>query len=292
LPDSKTIPRGLGRGLSALLPEASSADDGTDLRLVPVDRIHPNPHQPRKDFKKAELAELTASIVKNGILQPLLVTRAVDGYRLIAGERRWRAAKTAGLTEVPVRILSDLPESAALELSLIENLQREDLNPVELAEGYRQLQKEFHLTQEQIAQRVGKERATVANTLRLLDLPEVILNSLRQGDISAGHAKVILSLDTNARRSALHKRILADHLSVRQAEEAAKSIGKTQSRLPKSSKTNQPPLFEDYRHRLMQCLGTRVQISKRGKKGAIRIDFYSDDDLDRILSLILHSNKS
>ncbi len=287
--DSKPKYRGLGRGLSALIPDANLSDK-TDFQTIPIEQIYPNPHQPRKEFKDSELNELAESIKRNGILQPLLVQPSDKGYNLIAGERRWRAAKIAGLSEVPVRIITDIQESALIELSLVENLQREDLNPVELAEGYRLLQKQFHLTQEEIAQCVGKDRATISNTIRLLELPENILNSLRRGEISAGHAKVILSLENNAQKSALFKRIISNHLSVRQAEELAKNLGKIISPKRESKKQDHSPIIEDYRHRLMRHLGTQVHITKRGSKGNIRIDFYSEEDLERILSIIINSN--
>jgi len=289
-------PKSLGRGLSALLPDvnlpAEAESSARAVQTVPTREIVPNPFQPRKDFKEVELAELTASIREKGVIQPLVVRRASDGYELVTGERRLRAAQRAGLLEVPVRVLDNLSDSDMLELSLVENLQRHDLNPIELAEGYQRLRGEWGLTQEQIAGRVGKERATVANTLRLLDLPEAIRNSLRRGEITAGHAKAILALDGAARQSALWKRITQNQLSVRQTEELARAMnedGDRPARQPSSSSDlAQIVLFTN---RLKQALGTQVKISRKGRKGSIRIEFYSEEDLERLVDLLSTERK-
>ena len=279
-------PKGLGRGLSALLADAELDKGAGALEVIPVRDIKPNPQQPRHTFKREELEELAASIAGKGLLQPLLVRRAGHGWELIAGERRLRAAKMAGLDEVPCRVLDVKDENELLELSLVENLQREDLNPVELAEGYRALAGRFKLTQEQIAQRVGKERATVANSLRLLELPEPLLKSLRDGEISAGHAKVILSLSGAARQSGLWKRIVRYGLSVRQSEEAARSASGAKQTARAKARRAIPPHLRPYIDRLRQSLGTQVHIDKRGKKGVIRIEYYSEQELERLVDLI------
>ncbi|MBM3329849.1 MAG: ParB/RepB/Spo0J family partition protein [Calditrichaeota bacterium] len=281
-------PRGLGRGLSALLPEADATHD-TDLRLIPVGEIHPNPEQPRRALDPVELEELAASIRASGILQPLVVTRyGGNGFQLVAGERRWRAAQIAGLGDVPCRVIEVDSDETLLALSLIENLQREDLGPLETAAGYKRLHDQFGLTQEQIATRVGRNRATVANSIRLLELTEPIQASLADGRISVGHAKVLLGLEGNARRSALWKKILDGALSVRQTEAEAKSQLDRPGLPPKRlRKVTLPPYHQEAVEQLRQALGTRVEISRRGEKGSIRIEYYSDDDLERLVELIL-----
>lgn len=277
--------KSLGRGLSALLPDADK-EPSTGLLDVRIKDIKPNPHQPRQSFDTAELDDLTASIKAKGVIQPLVVRLKGGKYTLIAGERRLRAAKLAGLKSVPARVLEVEDEADMLELSLIENLQRHDLNPVELAEGYRKLQKTWGLTQELIAKRVGKERATVANTLRLLDLPENVLLSLRKGEISMGHAKVILSVQGAARQSAFWKRVVKDGLSVRQSEELARSFGELAVRSVDRKKIEETAEIATYKDRLRRILGTKVQIQRKGKKGFIRIDYFSDEDLLRLIELI------
>lgn len=265
------------------------------LQVVPAKDIHPNPQQPRRDFNTEELAELAASIRAKGVIQPLVVRKreAHGGFELVAGERRLRAAQLAGYTELPVRVMEVTSDGEMLELSLVENLQRQDLNPVELARGYSRLAKEHGLTQEQIAQRVGKERATVANTLRVLELPEAILASLRSGDITIGHAKAILMLQGAAGQSALWKKVVANGLTVRQTEEAARALlDATAAALdPLGSilplKASQPPAYAAHSERLRNRLGTQVKIVRRGKKGVIRIEFYSDEDLERLVELLL-----
>ena len=277
--------KSLGRGLSALLPDADT-ETAAGLLDVRIKDIKPNPHQPRQSFDATELDDLTASIKAKGVIQPLVVRAKAGKYTLIAGERRLRAAKLAGLKTVPARVLEIDDEADMLELSLIENLQRHDLNPVELAEGYRKLQKTWGLTQELIAKRVGKERATVANTLRLLDLPENVLLSLRKGEISMGHAKVILSVQGAARQSAFWKRVVKDGLSVRQSEELARSFGELAVKTTAQKKAEETADIAEYKDRLRRTLGTKVQIHKKGKKGFIRIDYFSDEDLLRLIELI------
>lgn len=278
--------KGLGRGLSALLPEASVDETPQrSLTNIPVSDIRPNPQQPRRDFSADDLASLSASIRQKGIIQPLIVRDAGDGYELVAGERRLRAAKEVGLDTVPVRVIDVSSDTDMLELSLVENLQRNDLNAIELAEGYRSLIVTWGLTQETAARRVGKERATVANYLRLLELPIQIQSSLRKGEISVGHAKALLSLKGVALQSALWKRILKDHLSVRQTEEAAKLVGVIRIKRPKSHQTASPFILE-CTDRIRNQLSTKVKIVRRGRKGSIRIDFYSDEDLERLVELL------
>jgi len=278
--------KSLGRGLSALLPDASQ-ESASELPDILIENIKPNPHQPRRNFDRSELEDLMASIRAKGILQPLVVRKKGSEYILIAGERRLRAAKLAGLESVPVRVIEVDGEVDMLEISLMENLQRHDLNPIELAEGYRLLQEKWKLTQESIAQRVGKDRTTIANTLRLLELPENILASLRKAEISVGHAKVILSLHGAARQSALWKRILKDKLSVRQTEEAVRLLSDGEpKRTVRKSVYPDPPIITEFTDRLRRVLGTQIRIQRKGKKGFIRIDYYNEDDLIRLVELL------
>lgn len=281
---------GLGRGLSALLPEADTKDSPGSLLIIPIKDISSNPLQPRREFKPEELSELSTSIREKGVIQPLVVRSLLrEGkpiYQLIAGERRLRAAEQAGFLEVPVRLLEVASDQEMLELALIENLQREDLNPVELARGYQRLAEEYSLTQEQISARVGKNRATVANSLRILELPEPILNAIRAGELTAGHAKAILMLQGAARQSALFKKVMAAKLSVRQTEETARSMLQPSERRDASPRVDSKTPFVEHTDRLRRKLGTQVRISRRGKRGTIKIEFYSDEDLERLIELL------
>lgn len=277
--------RGLGRGLSALLPDADFPDTA-ELKLVPVEDISPNPQQPRRDFPPGELEGLAASVAEKGLIQPLVVRRTRTGYELIAGERRLRAARMAGLKEVPCRILDVTSDADMLELSLVENLQREDLNPMELAEGYRRLATAFQLTQEQIARRVGKDRATVANTMRLLDLPEPVQQSLRRGEITAGHAKALLGLPGAARQSAAWKRVVGEGLSVRQTEELVRGYAKRTPSAPRAEEKSLPRHLATLAERLRRALSTQVHIRPRGRGGVVQIEYYGEDDLARLVERI------
>jgi ParB family chromosome partitioning protein len=271
--------RGLGRGLGALIPSASAlaeraapADhDGS----APIAAIAPNPYQPRQVFDDAAIEELAASIREKGLLQPLLVRRAGDGYQLIAGERRFRAAQRAGLTQVPV-VVRDVDDREALELALIENLQRENLNPVEEARAYRRLADEFRLGQEEIAQRVSKSRSAVTNSLRLLGLPAEILAQLESGALTAGHARSLLGLDGAAAQTAMAREVAAKRLSVRETEERVRA----HAAAPADDLERRA--VED---RLARALGTRVQLKHRADhSGRIVIEYFSLDELDGLLA--------
>lgn len=281
----KVKPKNLGRGLSALLPEANEVPAQSVLEAS-VGDIKPNPHQPRRDFDRTELTDLAASIREKGVIQPLVVRQNAGIYELVAGERRFRAAKMAGLERVPIRIIEVTDDADLLELSLIENLQRHDLNPIDLAEGYRKLHQRWGLTQEQIARRIGKERTTIANTIRLLDLPETIRESVRKREISPGHAKAILSIDSIARQSAVWKKVVSGNLSVRQTEELARAVTSESRRSNRTDAHSDTPLMREYTNRLRRSLGTQVKIVKRGRKGNIRIEFYSEDELLRLIELL------
>jgi len=279
----KSKKHGLGRGLDALLPaETSSADS----MLVAVGKIRRSPRQPRTGIEGEELEELAASIREHGVLQPLIVTRgpAPDEYTLIAGERRLEAAKLAGLERVPV-LVRDASDQQRLELALIENLQREDLSPLETAEAYRHLHEEFGLSHEDVSKRVGKSRVAVTNTLRLLKLPERVRQALAGGQISEGHARAILALPTVQAQLAAVDTILKRSLSVRQTEELARRM--TGKRTPKPAPPRLPPDLRALEKRFEEALGTRVTI-KRGKRGGlVLLYYYSDEELDAIANQIL-----
>ncbi len=272
----------LGRGLGALIPSrqmdaAPPAADG--LMHIPLDRIASNPYQPRKTFNEASIEELARSVREHGIVQPLVVTRAGDRFRLIAGERRYRAAQKAGLLTVPVIVKEMVQEGEALQIALIENIQREDLNPIEEAGAYHQLHQEFGLTQEEISRRVGKERSTVANFLRLLKLPESVKKLLASGQLSMGHARALLALDSARKQEQLAERVVRRGLSVRQTEMMASESS------PKAAekKEKEKDVFtRDAEERLTRTLRTKVDIDRKRRGGVIHIRFASEEDLIRI----------
>jgi len=276
----------LGKGLNALFPDISSVmeeEDKTGMpTLLDIETIRPNAYQPRKIFDPEKIEELAVSLRSSGIIQPLVVRKGSDGYELIAGERRWRAAIKAGLKEVPV-IIKDVSDDQVLKLSLIENLQRENLNPVEEAEAYYRLIEDFKLLQETIGEVVGKNRSTITNALRLLKLPEEIKKDLSLGKISSGHARAILALDNNAKRLTLHREIIKRELSVRQTEALVKHWKEGKSL---ATPRKEPVEIKSIRENLQRTLGTQVKIFRKGKKGRIEILFFSDDDLERILEII------
>lgn len=275
--------RALGKGLSQLLGEQAEVAPTT----APIADITVNPRQPRRVFREEQLQDLAASIKAVGILQPLVVRPIAEGkYELIAGERRLRAAKIAGLAEVPVTVKSAAAQES-LEMALVENVQREDITAIEAAEAYRRLAREFNMTQEQIAARVGKSRVAVSNTLRLLQLPDTIQDALAQGTISEGHARAILTADSPLRQSHLFERILRDGLTVRDTERLAR--GST-ARKPKAKSSDMvrdiDPDLAALEGRLREYLGTPVRINPSGDGGRLVIDFFSDEDLERILEAI------
>ncbi len=273
----------LGKGLGALIPDrpATEPEGKKTFFSCGIEEIQPNPFQPRKMFVDEPLQELVQSIREKGILQPLVVRRKGDKFELIAGERRWRAAQKAGIKEVPI-LVKDVSESELLELSLIENIQRENLNPVEEAEAYRGLMEQFRLTQEEISQKVGKDRTTVTNALRLLKLPAEIKQSLAEGKVSVGHARALLSLEAPEKQRQAWRKVLASGLSVRQTENLIKRMRSKNPTASGRSPSSWSPLAED----LQRFLGTRVRIVGRGKRGRIEIEFYSSEELDRLLDLL------
>ena len=289
----------LGRGLGALLSGVTSTpkpapvplgeillDTRERVERIPLDRIRPCPFQPRKDFPAEAIRELADSIREQGIVQPLIVRPSANGFELIAGERRWRAAQSLGLADVPVIVrLAD--DRKVLELALIENLQRENLNPIEEALGYAQLIEQFQLRQDEAAAKVGKSRTAVANALRLLKLAPELQQLVREGLLSVGHAKVILSLDDPTRQKVAAARIIKEGWSVRQTEEFITRLQKPPAEAAKSSAAvSRDVHVADVEHKLMERLGTKVALRYRQGKGTVEIRFFSDEDLERILQLV------
>jgi ParB family chromosome partitioning protein len=279
--------KALGKGLEALITgEVDSAISEGNILFVDVDEIMPSRHQPRKRFDEEKLGELARSIKDNGLLQPVVVRRKNGGFELIVGERRVRAARMAGLKEVPA-LVKDYSEGKLLELALIENVQREDLNPVEEATAYRMLIERDMVTQEEIAERVGKSRSYIANMVRILDLPPDIRENVSRGTISVGQAKAILSLSTEGERQALARKILTEGLTVRQTEEIVKEETVKKKNVPRGTKPlKRDPAVIEIEDKLRDCLGTKVFVDYRKGRGSIRIDFYSDEDLERIVEKI------
>ncbi len=280
--------KGLGRGLSALLPQ-EEADASRGILYVPIDTIRPNPRQPRQRMTPEALQELAASIREHGILQPLIVSRGEKPgeYILVAGERRWRAARAAGLERVPV-IVRELSERERLEWALVENVQRADLNPLEEAEAYRQLHEEFGLSHAEIAQRVGKSRVAVTNTLRLLKLSEPVKAALMAGDIQEGHARALLALN-EADQVRARGEIRRRHLTVRQTEDLVRRrLQQETSRTVAPSRSRSPdPFLEDAARRLERRLNTRVEIRGKPSRGRIVLHFYSEEELQALLDRLL-----
>lgn len=278
--------KALGRGLDALIPGMEPGADGTESYFqCDIELIRPNRYQPRIRFPADELAELSRSIEEQGIIQPLLVRSLESGYELIAGERRLRASKMAGLKQVPVVVMS-VDESAALEVSIVENIQREDLNPIEEADAYHRLIEEFSLTQDQAAARIGKSRSAVANLIRLRQLPEEIKESIVDGRLSMGHARAILGADGRTRQHMAWRMVLSKSLSVRETEALIKRLNseKQMPRAPIAGSTDRH--LSDVADELSRRFGTKVAIKRRGQRGKVEIDFYSNDDLDRLIQLL------
>ncbi len=278
--------KALGKGLEALLPERRPlhASPAGEIQELPLDQIMPNRYQPRREFADWELAELAESIKQNGLLQPILVRRKGDGfYETIAGERRLRAAKLAGLRSIPA-IIRNSTDEQSMELALVENLQRKDLNPMEAARAYHRLINEFAFTQDTVAQRLGKDRSSIANIVRLVTLPHEIKVLVESGAISTGHAKVILGLPRPEGQIKLARRIVEGQLSVRQAEKAA--AGESRVSKVKTGVRQQKP-YPDLEDRLQKRLGTRVSILKSRRGGKIVIHYFTSAELDRLLEAIL-----
>ena len=274
----------LGKGLGALIPEINQYDDKDNYVYCNVEDIQPNKFQPRKGFDENRIEDLVVSIKEKGIIQPLIVRDVGDGYELIAGERRWRAAKRAGITEVPV-IVKKASDTEVLELSLIENIQREDLSCLEEAEAYKRLTEEFTLTQEEVAKRVGKDRSTITNYLRLLKLPLEIRDGLSRDVVTMGHARAFLSLETPVKQREAYRQVLKRGLSVRQTEKMVRGLKKEKKNKP--SERDKDIHLDSIKNELIKRFGTRVKIvARKGGRGKIEIEFCSLDDLDRIIETL------
>ena len=277
---------GLGRGLNALLGDPELPAQGEGPITLPISQVEPGLNQPRKRFEQGALDDLAESIRVHGIIQPLTVRRLATGYyQIVAGERRWRAAKAVGLTQVPVVII-EADDRKVMELGLIENLQREDLNPAEEARGFRTLMEEYGLTQEQVAQQMGKSRPAITNTLRLLALPDELMELLEDGSLSAGHARAILALPSPALQREAAKKVIKDQLSVRQTEALVKVMQKGKPDKPKPAEESLSLYLGELEKDLSGRLGRKVKIAHRGKKGRIELEYYDSQDLEGLLALL------
>jgi ParB family chromosome partitioning protein len=272
--------KALGRGFSALFPDTVIEEEDRGLFYCPIESISPNPHQSRQSFGESELAELAQSIKEKGVIQPILVTKTKDGFQLIAGERRWRAAQKAGLDKIPA-LIRDVSPAEALQIALIENIQRQDLNPIEEAAAYQELLQEFNFTQEALSARIGKNRTTIANFLRLLKLPDDVQRDLIDGRLSAGHARVLVSIDSASTQRKIRDLVIKRSLSVRQTEALAKRF--LSSKKSEAIRDEIDSYLESLVNNLQSSLGTKVAIERKGKKGRIIIEFYSDDELGRLV---------
>jgi ParB family chromosome partitioning protein len=288
--------RALGKGLGALIPQLEEADLQNTLE-VPVEKIEINPYQPRRSFDRESLTELSESIKIHGVLQPLLVRKSADHYQLIAGERRLRASKLAGLDTVPV-VIKDLDDRAVMEIALVENLQREDLNPIEEAEAYKKLIEEFKLTQEEVAKSVGKSRSSITNTLRLLNLPTEIQQLVLNETITMGHARALLGLDLPEKQIHLSKKIIEENLSVRDTEELIRLMnisdvpretleGEKKKEVVYPRLPTLDPNLQAIVDDMTRLFGTKVRIKNSGKRGKIEIEYYSQEELERITEILL-----
>lgn len=286
----------LGRGINALIPdsaEEASDDQGRRIVQINVEEIKPNPFQPRTSFDEAQLNELMRSIQEKGVIQPITVNRSGNTYQLIAGERRWRACKMAGVETIPAVVYSIESQQELIELSLIENIQRENLNAIEEAEGYRTLMDTCFLTQDAVAQKVGRERSTVANMLRLLRLPEEIQEYLRNEQLQMGHARALLAVKDDDQRLTLARQAAEEGLTVRQVEQAASGQRESRKKKPRAAadkpkRREQDPQLVEFEEKLQHHLGTAVSIRcGQANKGRIEVEFYDTDDLERLLELLL-----
>ena len=283
--------RGLGRGLNALLGDPDLQPQGEGSVSLPISQVEPGLNQPRKRFDQEALADLTESIRTHGIIQPLTVRRLASGYyQIIAGERRWRAAKAAGLAEVPAVII-EADDRKVMELGLIEILQREDLNPAEEARGYQVLMEEYGLTQEQVAQRMGKSRPAITNTLRLLALPEDLMKLVEEGALSAGHARALLAAPSPALQRQAAKKVIEGQLSVRQTEALVKALQKEKPEKAKPAGEDIALDLGELEKDLSGRLGRKVKIAHRGKKGKIELEYYDTQDLEGLLALLQTMNR-
>lgn len=273
----------LGKGLGALIPEDINNKEEAEKNLISINLIRSNDEQPRKNFDDDKIAELAQSIKEHGIIQPIIVNKKDNYYIIVAGERRWRAAKLLGLKEVPVLVM-DLSEKNILEISLIENIQRQDLNPIEEAIAYKKLLTDFNLTQEELSKRIGKSRVSITNTLRLMNLCDTVKQYLIDEVITEGHGRVLLSITNEKLQCELAQKVIDENLSVRDLERLIKSLNSEKKE--RKRKTELDPYYRDITERLQDYLGTKVSISNKNNKGKIEIEYYSNEDLQRILEIM------
>ena len=285
----KTARSGLGKGLDLLIPVEApkKEEEKKETFLLKTSQLEPNKEQPRKKFDEEKIEELAQSIKQYGIIQPIIVAKKDDYYQIIAGERRWRAAKKAGLKEVPV-VLKEYTDKEIAEISLIENIQREDLNPIEEANSYKQLIEEYNLTQEELSERVSKSRTEIANKMRLLKLSNEVQKMLIGGELSAGHARALLSLENKSDQNKVAEEVIQKNLSVRQTEDLVRNMLAPKKKAPqKEKKDDLEFVYKDLETKLSDCLGTKVTINRKDKnKGKIEINYYSEDELDRLYGIL------
>ena len=291
----KAQKRGLGTGLGALFGEDNLAEDLNSVSSLPIEKVEPRSDQPRSVFAQETLAELAESISQYGLIQPITVRKLPSGYyQIIAGERRWRASRLAGLKEVPVRII-EADDRRAMELALVENLQREDLNPIEEAKGYKTLIEEYGMTQEEASQSVGKARSSVTNALRLLNLTPPVMAMLEDGDISAGHARALLAVKDEADQLRVATKVVEESLSVRQTENLASKMAELAEKKDRPQKSVNPlevDYLADTEKQLTSALGRRTQIRDSGKKGKIEMEYYGTDDREALIAALLQLSKA
>lgn len=278
--------RGLGKGIGAFFPDTSYTQDD-QVQNINLTELRPNPYQPRKTFDKEAIEELKESIQQHGILQPLIVRKSIKGYEIVVGERRFRAAQEAKLKTVPA-VVKELTEDQMMEIALIENIQREDLNPLEEAKAYQKLMEHLQVTQEELSKKLGKSRPYIANHIRLLQLPQIVQQYLSEGRLSMGHARALLGLKDKNKLTSLLQKVLKEKMSVRQLEEWIQRSNENVSR--ETPKQKLSPFLKDRESVLKAYFGTKVQIKKGKNKGKIEIDFFTDEDLERILDL-LHTSE-
>lgn len=275
----------LGKGLGALIPEDSTKKKESPL-MIPINKIKSNDEQPRKSFDDEKIIELAESIKHHGIIQPLILKQDKENYVIVAGERRWRAAKLVGQKEVPA-IIMDLTEKQVLEISLIENIQRQDLNPIEEAIAYKKLLDEFKITQEELSKRIGKSRTAIANTIRLVNLDSRVQSYLIEGILSEGHGRVLLSIKDNDLQYDIAQKAIDDQVSVRELERLIKKMENEKNNKDEEKVEKElNPYYKDIKNRLQNYFGTKVNLSNKKNKGKIEIEYYSDEDLQRILDII------
>lgn len=288
--------KALGKGLAALLPEVPERDGDAKNAIngwaeIEIERIDPNPFQPRRNIEQGKIQELARSLAHNGVMQPLLVRRIGSRYQIIAGERRWKAAQIAGLAKVPA-LIREVEEERLLELALIENIQREDLNPMEEAAAYRRLISDLSLSQEQVAERVSKDRSTVANLIRLLRLPEPIQEAIAQQKLSPGHARPLLSISDTKTQVQIAQEIVAQGLSVREVERRVKAHTQTAAKKPEKPAARSDPNTRAAEDRLREVLGTRVRVIRKGRSGTVEVSYYSEEELQRIFEILLRGARA